>query len=160
MLSVITQSGGQSVQLSGLLSDLVPGAVKGLIRDVLVLEPEVDDPQFIALCEDAGARRVSGGLDIAVRQARSDLILLAAPGLRLDAFALDRLGRNLAELGAGAVSKGLALTGPTLPGLGFLASPRGLVASRRRLLELPAGASLEAGLARASRGAPRLAIAG
>jgi hypothetical protein len=55
---------------------------------------------------------------------------------------------------------GLALTGPTLPGLGFLASPRGLVVSRRRLLELPAGSSLEATLARASRGAPRLAIAG
>ena len=160
MLSVITHSGGQSAQLTGLLSDLVPGAIKGLIRDVLVLELEVDDPQFIALCEDAGACRVSGGLDVAVRQARSDLILLAAPGLRLDAFALDRLGRNLAELGAGAASKGLALTGPTLPGLGFLASPRGLVASRRRLLDLPAGASLEAGLIRTSRGAPRLAIAG
>jgi hypothetical protein len=159
MLSVITRSGGQSLQLSSLLSDLVPGAVQGLIRDVLVLEPEVDDPQFIALCEDAGARRVSGGLDIAVRQARSDLILLAAPGLRLDAFALDRLGRKLAEQGAGAVSKGLALTGPILPGLGFLASPRGLVASRRRLMDLPAGTSLEAGLTRASRGAPRLAIA-
>ena len=56
-------------------------------------------------CEDAGACRVSGGLDVAVRQARSDLILLAAPGLRLDAFALDRLGRKLAELGAGAASK-------------------------------------------------------
>lgn len=160
MLSVITHSGGQSAQLTGLLSDLVPGAIKGLIRDVLVLEPEVDDPQFIALCEDAGACRVSGGLDVAVRQARSDLILLAAPGLRLDAFALDRLGRKLAELGAGAASKGLAVTGPTLPGLGFLASPRGLVASRRRLLDLPAGTSLEAGLIRTSRGAPRLAIAG
>lgn len=160
MLSVITHSGGQSVQLSGFLSDLVPGAVRGLIRDVLVLEPDVDDPQFIALCEDAGACRVDGGLDVAVRQARSDLILLAAPGLRLDAFALDRLGRNLAELGAGAVSKGLALTGPTLPGLGFLAPPRGLVVSRRRLLELPAGSSLESALARASRGTPRLAIAG
>jgi hypothetical protein len=160
MLSVITRSGGQSLQLSSLLSDLVPGAVQGLIRDVLVLDPEVDDPQFIALCEDAGACRVSGGLDVAVRQARSDLILLAAPGLRLDAFALDRLGRNLAERGAGAVSRGLALTGPTLLGLGFLASPRGLVASRRRLMDLPASTSLEAGLVRASRGAPRLAIAG
>jgi len=160
MLSVITRSGGQSLQLSSLLSDLVPGAVQGLIRDVLVLDPEVDDPQFIALCEDAGACRVSGGLDVAVRQARSDLILLAAPGLRLDAFALDRLGRNLAERGAGAVSRGLALTGPTLPGLGFLASPRGLVVSRRRLMDLPASTSLEAGLVRASRGAPRLAIAG
>jgi hypothetical protein len=138
----------------------VPGAIKGLIRDVLVLEPEVEDPQLIALCEAAGARRITGGLDAAVRQARSDLILLAAPGLRLDAFALDRLDRNLGEPGSGAVSKGLALTGPILPGLGFLASPRGLVASRRRLMDLPAGASLEAALARAARGARRLAVAG
>ena len=71
MLSVITHSGGQSAQLTSLLSDLVPGAIKGLIRDVLVLEPEVDDPQFVARCEEAGAGRVSGGLDVAVRQARS-----------------------------------------------------------------------------------------
>jgi hypothetical protein len=67
MLSVITRSGGQSLQLSSLLSDLVPGAVQGLIRDVLVLETEVDDPQFIALCEDAGACRVSGDNGICYR---------------------------------------------------------------------------------------------
>lgn len=160
MLSVITYPEGSPVPLSGLLADLVPAAVTGLVRDVLVLEPEAQDAQFDELCEAAGARRVDGGLGVAVRQARSDLILLASPRLRLDAFALDRLGRALAASGADLASKGLALTAPTLPGLGFLASPLGLVASRRRLMALPAGVNPGAALVRVSRGARRLRIAG
>lgn len=160
MLSVLTCPERSAAGLSGLLSDLVPGAVSGLIRDVLVLQPEPGDPELAALCEDAGALVVSGGLGVAVRQARSDLILLASSGLRLDAFALDRLGRDLAALGAEGVVRGLALTGPALLGFWSLTPPMGLVTPRARLLGLPPGSSVAAALRRASRGAPRLRIAG
>lgn len=158
MLSVITSAGEASGELAGLLSDLVPAAVTGLVRDVLVLEPAAEDPELFALCEAAGARRIRGGLGVAVREARSDLILLATPRLRLDAFALDRLGRELAA--AGGLPRGLALTAPAPPGLGFLSPPLGLVSSRSRLAALPAGTRPQAALSRASRGAVRLRVAG
>lgn len=160
MLSVITRSEGDAGPLAALLSDLVPGAVSGLVRDLLVLEPDKEDPDLNALCEAAGAERVRGGLGVAVREARSDLILLAAPGLRLDAFALDRLGRELAGLSAAGLSRGLGLTAPAPPVLGFLSRPLGVVRQRSQLLGYPAGASLESVIVRAARGAPRLRIAG
>lgn len=163
MLSVITcpeASGSGLYGLSGLLADLVPGAVNGLIRDVLVLEPEERDPDLVDLCEEAGARTISGGLAVAVRQARSDLILLASPVLRLDAFALDRLGRDLAALGVEGVTRGLALTGPVLLGFWSPGPPLGLVTPRIRLMGLPPGVGVDIALRRASRGALRLRIAG
>lgn len=160
MLSVITSPEGHTADLSRLLSDLVPGAVNGLVRDVLVLEAEAPDADLAALCEEAGARPVSGGLAVAVRQARSDLILLAAPRLRLDAFALDRLGRDLADIGAGGVDRGLALTGPALFGLWSPGPPLGLVTPRARLLGLPPGLGVSAAVRRTSRRAARLRIAG
>ena len=95
---------------------------------------------------------------MAVQEARSDLILLATPRLRLDAFALDRLGRELAA--ESGLARGLALTAPAPPGLGFLSPPLGLVTSRARLAAIPAGASPQAALSRASRGAARLRVAG
>lgn len=156
MLSVITRSEGDAVTLAALLSDLVPGAVSGLFRDVLVLDPGGEDRDLYMLCEAAGAVRVSGGVGVAIREARSDLILLAAPGLRLDAFALDRLGRELPALG----SAGLAVTSPARFGLGFLSRPLAVVRRRAHLLAYPAGAGLEAVVARAARGAPRLRVAG
>ena len=158
MLSVITSAGEASGELAGLLSDLVPAAVTGLVRDVLVLEPPAEDPDLLALCEAAGARRIRGGLGVAAREARCDLILLAIPRLRLDAFALDRLGRELAA--AGGLARGLALTTPAPPGLGFLSPPLGLVTPRSRLVALPAGISPQAAISRASRGSPRLRVAG
>lgn len=160
MLSVITCPDGGAPGLAALLSDLVPAAVSGLVRDVLVLDPGLSDADLQALCEAAGAVPVRGGPGVAVRQARSDLILLAGPGLRLDAFALDRLGRELSGIGAGGLARGLALTAPAPAGLGFLSPPLGVVRQRPQLLGYPAGASLQAVIARAARGAPRLRVAG
>lgn len=160
MLSVITHPGGSVAGLAGLLSDLVPGAVSGLVRDVLVLDTGPEDVELANLCEAAGARRVKGGLGLAIREARSDQIFLAAPGLRLDAFALDRLGRELADLGPGGVARGLALTSPAPFGLGVFARAQGLVTIRSRILGLAAGTSLEALLSQAARGAVRLRVAG
>lgn len=160
MLSVITRSDDDAAVLAALLSDLVPGAVSGLVRDVLVLEPDREDPHLNSLCEAAGAVRVRGGLGVAVREARSDLILLAAPGLRLDAFALDRLSRELASPTDLDLSRGLGLSAPAPLGLGFLSRPLGVVRQRAQLLGYPAGAGLEAVIARAAKGAPRLRVAG
>lgn len=157
MLSVITRPEGSVADLAALLSDLVPGAVEGLIRDVLVLEPEAGeaDPALDALCEAAGVNRVGGGLAIAVRQARSDLLLLASPRLRLDSRAIEGLGRELARRGPGGVARGLALSGPAFLGVWPLARPLGVIAPRAHFLGLPAGAGLDQALTRARRGVPR-----
>ena len=160
MLSVITHSGGSPEAVSGLLSDLVPGAVSGLIRDVILAESEGDDEALVALCQDAGARRLPGGLGVAVREARSDLILLASARLRLDSFALERLSREVSALKPDAAGRGLALTGPAFLGIWSPGPPQGLVTTRARLLAFAPGVGLESALARASRGAHRLSIAG
>ena len=122
------------------MSDLVPGAVEGLIRDVLVLEPETGgaDPALDALCEAAGVIRVSGGLAIAVRRARSDLVMLSSPG-------------------PGGVARGLVLSGAFL-GFWPPGRPLGVIAPRARFLGLPPGNSLDLALARASRGVPRFRL--
>lgn len=160
MLSVITQGGGDLREVSAFLADLVPGAVNGLIRDVLVLDGEGDGRALGALCQEAGAEKVTGGLGVAVRKARSDLLLLASPRLRLDGFALDRLGRELADRGAGEMAAGLALTGPAILRFWSPGPPPGLVSTRARLLSLGPGVGLETALGRISRRAPRLRIAG
>lgn len=160
MLSVITHSGGSPEGVADLLFDLVPGAVSGLIRDVILVESEGDGEALVALCQDAGARRLPGGLGVAVREARSDLILLASARLRLDSFALERLGRAVSALKPDTADRGLALTGPAFLGIWFPAPPRGLVTTRARLLSFSPGVGLESALARASRGTQRLRIAG
>lgn len=160
MLSVITHSSGSLEGVSGFLSDLVPGAVSGLIRDVILVESRGDGEDLDALCQDAGARRLSGGLGVAVREVRSDLILLASPQLRLDSFALERLGREVRALNPDSAGRGLVLTGPAFLGLWSPGPAQGVVTTRARLLALAPGVGLETALAKASRGARRLRIAG
>lgn len=160
MLSVITHSRGSPEGVSGLFSDLVPGAVSGLIRDVILVESEGDGEDLAALCREAGASSLSGGLGVAVREARSHLILLASPQLRLDSFALERLGREVRALDPEAAGRGLALKGRAFLGIWSPGPPLGLVATRGRLLALAPGVGLETALRKASRGAQRLDIAG
>ena len=80
MLSVIITGVGEAAELERLLAELVPAAVDGLVRDVLLAaEPGADSA---ALCEDAGVV-LAGSLAAAARLARSDRVLMLPPDLRL-----------------------------------------------------------------------------
>ncbi|HEY9236959.1 MULTISPECIES: cell wall biosynthesis glycosyltransferase [Phenylobacterium] len=81
MISTIILAGGADRDLASLLSALVPAAVDGLVRDVVVVAG-TPDQATVAICEDAGAE-LSSDLSAAVARARSELLLVAPEDLRL-----------------------------------------------------------------------------
>jgi hypothetical protein len=131
MLSVIVTS-GDSDRLPGLLAALATAAVEGLVRDVQLIRGR--DPALLdALCEATGAL-LATDLAQAVAGARSDLLLVAPPELRLRDGWVERLTDHLRDGGGEAKLKGL--------GEGFLRrSPQGVLIRRAK-----AQAAAKAGL--------------
>lgn len=93
--------------LQGLLAALVPAAVDGLVREVLVADGGSSDGTD-ALCEDAGAVRLEGGLVQAARAAKGARLLILPSALRLPhdwarslAEHLERGGGDAVVIGAG-----------------------------------------------------------
>lgn len=82
MISVIIPTRDSAEALAGLLASLVPAAVDGLVRDVVIADAGSTDATA-ALCEDAGATLVYGSIAAAVAVARGDWLLIAAPEMRL-----------------------------------------------------------------------------
>ena len=118
VLSVILPARHAAPNLAALMRVLVPGAVDGLVREVIVADP-APDADVAALCEDAGAVLVRGGLAEAAGRAKSDRVLVVPPNLRLPDAWMRRLGEALA-VGAKA---GL-LAGEGDPGLLAAFRPR------------------------------------
>lgn len=81
MISVIVPTRDSGEALAGLLASLVPAAVDGLVRDVVVADAGSTDATA-ALCEDAGATLVYGTIAAAVAVARGDWLLIAPPEMR------------------------------------------------------------------------------
>ena len=75
MFSVVIVNRRRDRGLSHLMAQLVPGAVEGVVRQVLVVDPR-PSPEVSALCEDAGAMLVVGDLEAGIRAARHDHILI------------------------------------------------------------------------------------
>ena len=131
VLSVIILSGGSAPDVAALMRDLVPAAVDGLVRDVVVAQVRQGD-DLSRLCEAAGAALVSGGIAEAAALARRDLALVAPSDLRLPDMwarrlgeALDRGARKAVVLGEGERGLFAALK----------SRPYGLVAPREDLLQ-------------------------
>lgn len=82
MLSVVIASRNAAPDLAALMRALVPAAMDGLVREVVVADPAADEDTD-ALCEAVGALLVVGGLAEAARAAKSEFLLAAPPGLRL-----------------------------------------------------------------------------
>ena len=100
MISVIIPTLNSVRDLEPLLAALVPASVDGLVREVLVADAGSTD-QTAALCEDAGALLLSGGLADAAAVAKSDRVMVLPPDLRLPHDWIRSLKEHL-EAGGGA----------------------------------------------------------
>ncbi|MFP5075971.1 glycosyltransferase [Rhizobium sp. YIM 134829] len=82
MLTVLLETRNNEARLAQTLAALVPGAVEGLVSDVLVLDRGSTDASR-AVADAAGARFMEqGALSEALRLARGTWLLLLEPGAR------------------------------------------------------------------------------
>jgi glycosyltransferase involved in cell wall biosynthesis len=79
MISVVIATFNQAPALSRTLAALVPAAVDGLVREVILADGGSTD-ETLAVADDVGARVETGGMVQAIALARSDWLLLLAPG--------------------------------------------------------------------------------
>lgn len=143
MISVVVPAAKSARDLAGLLPVLVPAAVDGLVREVIVADPAPDEAT-LALCEDAGADLVAD-LAAAAGRARGDLILALPADLRLRPGWEESVRRHLERGGgpalvcAGPPSLMERLAGPRLAGVLVRVeaardiNPRDIADLRRRL---------------------------
>lgn len=82
MLSVIIPTFNSEREMQVLLPVLVPAAVDGLVREVIAADAGSTDATGL-ICEDAGVEWVEGGLDVAARKARGEMLLVLPTALRL-----------------------------------------------------------------------------
>ena len=121
MISVVVFTANADRDLAVLLSALVPAAVDGLVREVLVVDAGSTDAT-LAICEDAGAHVVAG-FAAALRRAKGDYVLALPVALRLRPGWDESVRRHLEEGGGPALlvarEPGLRerLTGPKLAGV-------------------------------------------
>lgn len=143
MISVIVPTLNAERELQVLLPVLVPAAVDGLVREVIVADAGSTDATLV-ICEDAGADVVAD-LISASTMARGELILVLLADLRLRRGWEDSLRRHIegrggaALLAEGPPSLVERLTGPKRAGVllsseAFRAlAPRDFADLRRRL---------------------------
>ncbi|MBS0488456.1 hypothetical protein [Phenylobacterium sp. NIBR 498073] len=128
MISVIVPTAESERDLAALLSVLVPAAVDGLVREVIVVDAGPSQATA-AICEDAGADVLAGFAD-ALRRAKGDYVLALPASLRLRPGWDESVRRHLEDGGGAALlvarEPGLLerLVGPKLAGV--LARAQGL----------------------------------
>ncbi|WP_394690336.1 glycosyl transferase [Hoeflea sp.] len=96
MISVLIECKDQENALAVSLAALVPGAVEGLIAEVVILDRGSRDATA-SLADAAGCKFVENGdlVDV-VRSARGEWLLLIEPGARPLLGWIDQLGQHLA----------------------------------------------------------------
>ena len=100
MISVVIEAHNAEFKLVQTLASLVPAAAEGFIREVIVADAGSTDGTH-TVADSVGCVIVDGGRAAALVAARSDWVLLVAPGVRLDpdwsreaAAFLQRVQRN------------------------------------------------------------------
>ncbi len=100
MISVIVPTRDSAASLPVCLSALVPAAVSGLVREVILADAGSQDAT-VEIAADAGARIVQGGVAEAAAVARGDWLLVLPPTCRLEpgweAAAADHIDRRRGE---------------------------------------------------------------
>ena len=101
MLTVLLEAGADPAALGATLATLVPGAIEGLVREVVVVDRGLDAATR-EVADDAGCRIVSGAaLADAIRMARGEWLLLLEPGARLSPGWIDSVGAHFGDAAAG-----------------------------------------------------------
>ncbi len=83
MISVIVPTRDSAAVLGPCLSALVPAAVSGLVREVILADAGSGDAT-LAIADDAGTRVVAGDVAAAVATAKGEWLLILPPTTRLE----------------------------------------------------------------------------
>lgn len=83
MISVVIPTRDSAAVLGPCLSALVPAAVTGLVREVILADGGSKDAT-LAIAQDAGARVVAGDVAAALAAAKGDWVLILPPTTRLE----------------------------------------------------------------------------
>lgn len=84
MLSVLIETRNDEEGLARTLASLVPAAVEGIVREVIVCDRGSTDHTH-RVAEQAGCHFLAaGGIATGIRQAKGEWLLLLEPGARLD----------------------------------------------------------------------------
>ncbi|MFN3514153.1 MAG: hypothetical protein ACK41C_13985 [Phenylobacterium sp.] len=103
MVTVIVETGKSRV-LPALLAGLVPAALDGIVRQVVVVAAE-PSPATLEICDDAGAD-LAESYTQAVEMARSEVLLVLAEDMRLPPDWSERLAAHLSGGGRAGRLKG------------------------------------------------------
>lgn len=152
MLSALIPTANSQDDLALLLAALVPAAVEGLVREVICADAGSTDATA-ALCEDAGAKLIQGGLAAAAQAARSDWLLILPVDLRLAGGWDDAVAQRLAQR-----PEPLKVSGLKPHGLiaGLAPAPCGLVVQKARVVSRAETRDAKALITALGRGAARL----
>ncbi|MGE0501614.1 MAG: glycosyltransferase [Rhizobiaceae bacterium] len=151
MLSVIIETRNSEESLARTLASLVPSAVDGTVREVIVCDRgSIDQTHRVA--DHAGCRFIAqGGISAAIREARSEWLLLLEPGARLTERWSEEVAAHIAcQTMAARFSRSRAHRAPFLSRVfsSRRALAEGLVISRRQALSLSKSAMDAEALAR------------
>lgn len=140
MITVIVPTSDSAASLPVCLSALVPAAVSGLVREVILADAGSTDAT-LEIAADAGARVIAGGVADAAALAKGDWLLVVPPACRLEpgweAAAADHIDRRRGE--AACFRLAVEAAGPAarlreaVAGLGGPRAEQGLLVERGRL---------------------------
>ncbi len=147
MLSVLIPTANNAAQLALMMRDMVPAAVDGLVRQLIVVDA-APDAETLLLSSDSGADLFREGLAAAAGTAKWELLLVCPPHLRLPEGWRDRLSSAV----VGGVREG-RVYGARAGGLVGLVGPRSFAILAHRDTVIAAGDFV--GLQRRIRG-PRI----
>jgi hypothetical protein len=104
MLTVVIEAGEASERLAGLLAALTSAAVEGLVREVVIAGG--GPAELLAVLREETGAELADDLAAAIRQAKSERLLVLPATLRLRSDWLAALGRHLRTGGHDALVVG------------------------------------------------------
>lgn len=104
MLTILIEAAEDQAALGTTLATLVPGAIEGLVREVVVLDRGLDAATR-KVADHAGCR-ISGGepLSAVVAAAKGDWLLLLEPGARLSVEWIDAVTAHIGDVEEGSTT--------------------------------------------------------
>ncbi|MEX6505663.1 glycosyl transferase family 2 [Jiella sp. M17.18] len=101
MLSVLMDCGADDQKLAASLATLIPGAVEGVVREVVLIDRGMD-VSARKVADHAGCRVAEpGDLHSVVAQAKGDWLLLLEPGARLQPGWIPAVAEHVEEVAGG-----------------------------------------------------------